>query len=351
MLRELFKDYFKIGNILSPKDLADSALMSEFTKHYNAFTAENNMKPMYIGVSEDEFDFKWADMLVEWAEKAGVTAIGHTLVWHGQSAPWLNMGADGAPLPRAKAMANMEKFIKGYVSRYSGRIYSWDVVNEAFKDDREYTGDWRDGLRKLETNPKATAPWYLAFENGADKAKGESGADYIFYAFYFARKYDSKAVLYYNDYNEEVPVKRAQIADMVESVNELWKSHADYDGRLLIEGIGMQGHCNHNTNLADVKESVDRFARTGARISITELDVTFGAHDNPAVPLTAEQAEQQAAMYVELFKIYLDYSKYIERVTFWGMNDERSWRAWGSPTLFDGAFAEKVAYREIAGLM
>ena len=350
-LHKAYSGKFMMGNIISPEELNDPEMVNMYRHHYNAVTAENAMKPLYIAPSPGEFNFEESDKIVNWATENNITMIGHTLAWHGQSPPWLNQKPDGSPLTRAEAKKNMETFIKTYASRYSGRIHSWDVVNEVFRDEGgDFDGTWRELLRRETDNVRAVGHWYLAYANGANAELGECGSDYIFDAFYFARRYDPHAILYCNDYNEEYSPKRKAMAEMTEDINEEWKKHPHYDGRLLIEGIGMQGHCNHNTNYGLVRESLERFIKTGAKVSITELDITFGSSTEPAVPLTAEQSKVQAEMYEKLFRMYLEFSEHIERVTVWGKDDKRSWRAWGSPTLFGVDGEAKEAFHKIVSM-
>jgi len=346
-LHKTFEKHFMFGNIMSPRDWECEKTLDMFRHHYNALTAENAMKPVYISPGPGEYNFDEADKMVDWANQMGINMVGHTFIWHGQSAPWLNRHEDGTPKTRSEAKANMEAFIKTYASRYSGRIYSWDVMNEIFRDGGDFTGNWRDHLRGDSDNPRAVSHWYLAYANGANLGAGESGADYVFDSFYFARKYDPHAKLFYNDYNEEVPTKREAIAQMVEDINTQWRAHPGYDNRLLIEGIGMQGHCNHNTNLAHVRQSIERFAKTGATIAVTELDVTFGSSEEPASPLSPEQSKRQGEMYAELFSMYIEFTQYIERVTMWARHDGHSWRSWGSPVLFDEKLQPKEAFHAV----
>jgi endo-1,4-beta-xylanase len=136
---------------------------------------------------------------------------------------------------------------------------------------------------------------------------------------------------------------------MVEEINEIWRKHAEYDNRLLIEGIGMQAHCNHNTDLSNVRASIERFIKTGAKLSVTELDVTFGSNDAPAKPLNADQSKRQAEIYAGLFGMYTEFSEHIERVTMWARHDGHSWRSWGSPVLFDCKYNPKEAYHAVIG--
>ena len=350
-----FSKYFMVGNILSPDDFEDAETMAMFKHHYNAVTAENAMKPALVSSAPGVYDFSQADRMVEWAEKNGIAVIGHTLVWHAQTAKWLNRNEDDTPLTRAEARANLEAFIKTYASRYSGRIHSWDVINEMFIDSsgsEPFSGNWRDYLRRETDNPRAVGHWFLAYANGADASKGECGGDFVFDAFYFARKYDPSAILYYNDYNEEFDHKCTVIPQMVNELNEMWRKHPEYDGKLLVGGIGMQSHHNHQfTNVDKIRAALDSFSKTGVKIAITEMDFTFGSAEEPAVPLAPEQVKRQTQMYVDLFKLYMEYSNVIERVTMWGKDDKKSWRDWGSPLMFDTECNAKEAFHEVVKLV
>ncbi|MCL2187422.1 MAG: endo-1,4-beta-xylanase [Defluviitaleaceae bacterium] len=347
-LHKVFDGKFMMGNILANEDFDNPKTLEMYRHHYNAVTAENCMKPVHITTAPGVYDFSHADKLVSWAQENKMALLGHTLVWHGQSAPWLNQTADKNPLTRTEAKKNMEDFIRTYAGRYKGRVHSWDVINEAFRDINEFSGHWRDDLRKKESKAHTTSNWYLSYANGADTAKGECGADYVFDAFYFTRKYDPLAILYYNDYNEEVPAKRDAIAQMIEEINAQWLKHPEYDNRLLIEGMGMQSHHNHvYYNLQNVRDALARYAQTGVQIAITELDFTYGSSEEPAVPLPEADVQAQAKNYGDLFALYCEYAEHIDRVTFWAKDDGSSWRAWGSPVLFDAEGTAKPAFRAI----
>ncbi|MCL1844356.1 MAG: endo-1,4-beta-xylanase [Defluviitaleaceae bacterium] len=347
-LCETFEKNFMMGNIILSKELDNPEIMAMYKHHYNAVTAENAMKPEHISSAPGVYDFEHADKIVKWAEENKIALVGHTFVWHAQSALWLNRNEDGTPISRAAAKANLEAFIREYGERYRGKVYSWDVVNEAFIDSdvggRPYNGNWRDYIRRESENPRAVGHWFLAYANGA--GAGECGSDYMFDSFYFARKYDPNAILYYNDYNEEFPHKRHVIADMVNDINAQWRAHAEYDGRLLIEGIGMQSHHNHiHTDVAQVRTALELFTKTGTKIAVTEMDFTFGSQQEPSRPLSPEESKKQAEMYAALFKLYKEFS--VERVTVWGKNDKLSWRSWGSPTFFDETGNAKEAFHAV----
>ena len=342
-LHEAYTSNFLIGNAISPNQITNSEFANMVKLHYNVITAENDMKPEYMSPSKGVYNFTNADKLVDWALDNDIAVHGHTLVWHSQSADWLTKTASGAPLTRMEAEENLIEFIDNVAGHYAGKVISWDVANEVFADGGSFNGDWKNNLRK-------NSPWYLSYANGANTAAGESGADYIYDAFVQTRLIDSGATLYYNDYNEEQQTKREAIAAMVEDLNEKWVSddrNTELD-RLLIEGIGMQSHYNINSlNVETVENAIKRFTETGAKVTVSELDIPVGDHKNRTTPLTAEEKVVQAQLYAQLFQIYNKYADSVERVTIWGLADQLSWRAAGHPLLFDKLYAAKAAYYSV----
>ena len=365
LARECFAGYdFLFGNIWSNQTLMSVPNTEEFfLNQFNAVTAENHHKPDHIAPNPnpDTWDFTTSDLIVDWAEDNDLAMIGHTLIWHGQSPLWMT-GREGHPtLPlvtRAQAIENMYNFISIYAGRYAGRIHSWDVLNEVFTDSVsleawEENPDWRAHLRRegVGLNNPDYLRWYDAFSNGATSE--EEGSDFIFYAFYFARQTDPNAILYYNDFNEEQPGKSRAMAQMVVEINERWAAHPSYDGRLLIEVIGMQSHHHLDqwaTNFDNIRPAMIRFIETGARISVTELDITIGGNGqgvNPQPlprPLPEYDQQRLAAAYGRVLGYYLEFAEYMNRISIWGLADTQSWRAWGQPLLFDGDFQAKPAF-------
>ncbi|MCL2372655.1 MAG: endo-1,4-beta-xylanase [Defluviitaleaceae bacterium] len=395
-LAEAFEEYFLIGigygglhsgeNIFDMPGVRDGAVL-----HYNAITAGNRHKPnVLLGQAPNAWSWNWgsnwagdADGLVSWSEEVEMSMIGHTLVWHGQSQAWLTTQTDAAgvpltghpPVTREQAIYNMHRYISTVASRYRGQMYSWDVLNEVIwgADGSTWAAnpDWRHFVRRgtghigdahvphggFDPSSAGNSQWYSAFRNGANVAAGECGTDFVYYAFKFARRYDPFAVLYYNDYNDEAPGKRNAIAQMVTQLNERWAHDTannpeavpagqTYNGRLLIEGIGMQAHYSVwrwtaggllNQNFYNhVRTAIELYRGTGARISITELDIAINVNAQgqqfpqgtslgvDATP-TAQQLEWQAQRYAELFRIWLENQDYIARVTFWSINDYYCW--------------------------
>ena len=138
---------------------------------------------------------------------AGMLIHGHTLVWTAmsQTPDWMYY-RDGALangfLSREEALDNLRTHITTVVKHFNEKFnteeerhfISWDVVNEAMEsfpiaDVNE--SNWQEAL-----NPRI--PWV-----------GSIGFDYVEQAFLAARYADPDAILYYNDYYLENPLKRA----------------------------------------------------------------------------------------------------------------------------------------------
>ncbi|PZD97204.1 hypothetical protein DNH61_03770 [Paenibacillus sambharensis] len=319
-IKEVYRNEFLIGNVASPSDLGGENF--EFIKqHYNVITAENAMKP--DATQPTKGNFTWSDNLVDAALAEGLSVHGHVLVWHQQTPAWMNT-ANGSPLGREEALANMRTHIKTVMEHYGDRIISWDVVNEAMNDNPSNPSDWKAALRK--------SAWYNAI-----------GEDYLEQAFLAAREvldahpeWDIK--LYYNDYNDDNQNKAQAIYSMVKELNE--KYAQKHPGKLLVDGIGMQAHYSVNTNPNNVKLSLEKFISLGVEVSVTELDIQAGSDGT----LTEEQAIDQGYLYAQLFQLYQEHAEHIARVTFWGLSDATSWRSENNPLLFDKNLQAKPAY-------
>jgi len=368
-LSEAFSDYFLVGNMWEGTPWSNyiftPGTIEHFLHQYNAVTSLNYQAailPEAPNFNPEEWRWTEMDFVADWANANNIYIVGHTLIWHEVSRPWLT--DTDRLLTRAEAIANMELYINAVAGRYSGRFDAWDVVNEGIASwlndisDWNANPDWRHHARRTDYNR-----WYQAFTNGA--RGNECGTDYIYYAYRFARIADPHALLIYNDYFEFSPGKREAIAHLVEQINERWQSDPLYDGRLLIEVIGMQGHYDQRrvtnpnaANLDDVRVSIERFIKTGVRIHVTEMDYSMRtfteSRNRPVIRLTPAELRQQADMYRDLFALFMEYSDYIDRVTFWGMADDWSWLSGGAPTLYtleNGNFDPKPAFEAILELV
>lgn len=352
-LKEAYAGKFLIGAANDLSIISD-AEAANIKMHYNIITPENCMKPQPIHPSEDKYNFVTSDALVDWCQKNGLKVWGHTLAWHSQSPQWFFQdknaaaaeaanqaetpaAATNAPRPGASRantgpqasreviLERLKSHIMTVVGRYKGKITGWDVFNESIADGGDGT---TENLR--------TYSWYEAV-----------GPEVITLAFKWAHEADPDTELYYNDYNiEQGAVKNTgKHASSLLLLKRLIAEGAP------ITGVGIQGHWHLDTNLEDVEKAIENYASLGLRVSITELDVTATGHNSGETgvrqgdrTIPAENYQKQAEVYKKLFEILTRHADVIDRVTFWGLSDTRSWRRGQDALLFDGQLNPKPAF-------
>ena len=369
-LKDIYEDYFLIGNIINPSDFGTGANAKQrydiFKHHYNAMTFENSMKPDAMWGNGTSYDVPTTppsfnvDPYIETMAQDGIKLIGHTLAWHGQSPNWLNMASGNREDTTARyktyaeANANLEKFISTVAGHYNKEgtpeVYSWDVLNEAVRrNGRQEMTEENWGVHTqghIYASPQWNSPWYLSYSNQAPA--GVNPWDYVYDAFLYARLADPVAILYYNDYGMDDPNQSTMVVNMVNAVNKRYAAeHPEAAGRLLIEGIGMQEHDTTDTSLENVENAIKKYITTGCVISITELDVGVKGYTR-GERLSLEDEIKQGLYYAKLFQILKKYSDSIERVTFWGLDDEHSWRPNDRCLIFDANYNTKLSYYAIA---
>jgi GH35 family endo-1,4-beta-xylanase len=322
-LQDAFKDAFFIGAAGDIPARYSEEELKLSKSHFNFWTPENCMKPAPIHPQEDEWRFDRADALVNWCVDNEIKVHGHTLVWHAQTNDWFYRDGD-----KQLAIERMKQHIHTLVGRYKGKIHSWDVVNEAINDQ----GD-------PQTENLRNSGWLKTV-----------GPEFLTLAFKFAHEADPDAVLYYNDYNIERGDKHAS------SLLLLKRLIAD---GAPIHGVGIQGHWStDNVPYEEIDKAIANYAALGLKVSITELDVTirgasggqFGrgfGRPRQSTPPSEEDLQRQAEAYGKLFAIFKKHEDSIERVTFWGLHDRRTWRFGQHPLLFDSELRAKPAFTAV----
>ena len=187
------------------------------------------------------------------------------------------------------------------------------------------------------------------------------GPAYIPLAFKHAASVDPTAKLYYNDYNLEIPRKRANCVKLVKGMIERG---------VPIDGIGTQSHFQLGfPSLEDIEKTIEEFSALGLKVMVTELDVDVLPRSRPGVAdihsreeganpytqgLPDEIQEQLARRYADIFGIYLKHRKSVARVTFWGLDDGHSWLngfpirgRTNHPLLFDRQLKPKPAFEAL----
>uniref|UniRef100_A0A7C5V2R5 Beta-xylanase n=1 Tax=Caldicellulosiruptor owensensis TaxID=55205 RepID=A0A7C5V2R5_9FIRM len=328
-LCQQYSQYFSIGVAIPYRVLQDPVESAMVLKHFNSITAENEMKPDALQRTEGNFTFDIADQYVNFAQQNGIGIRGHTLVWHSQVPDWFFQHSDGTPLdpnnPDDKQLLRdrLKNHIQTVMSRYKGKVYAWDVVNEAIDESQP------DGYRRSE--------WYRIL---GPTPETNGIPEYIVLAFQYARQTDPDAKLFYNDYNTETPKKRQFIYNMVTKLHEMG----------LIDGVGLQGHINVDSpTVKDIETTINLFSTIpGLEIQITELDISvYTSSSQRYDTLPQDVMIKQAMKFKELFEMLKRHSDRITNVTLWGLKDDYSWLSkdrnnW--PLLFDNNYQAKYNY-------
>jgi endo-1,4-beta-xylanase len=281
------------GTAVASGRLGDSTYSTVLDREFNMITPENEMKWDAVEPSRGSFNFAAADAIVNHASTHGQKMRGHTLVWHSQLPNWVGSIADATTLRSV-----MDNHITQEMTHYKGKIYAWDVVNEAFADGG--SGQHRSSV----------------FQNVL-------GNGFIEEAFRTARNADSSAKLCYNDYNIEnwSDAKTQGVYAMVR----------DFKSRgVPIDCVGFQSHFGAGGPPAGFRTTLSNFAALGVDVQITELDI----------------AQASATAYTDAVTACLDVAR-CTGITVWGIRDSDSWRTGETPLLFDNAGTKKPAYNAV----
>lgn len=375
-LKETFKDHFLVGTAVNRSMVMDGtgfrrsaeqtakdiALLKE---QFNQITAENDMKWALIHPREgaDGYAFGPADAFVNFGLSNNMYLVGHTLVWHSQTPNWVFAGTNPPPVnatnaapvantnasgtnqfsrgrfgpgfgryngprtSRDELLQRMRDHIHTVVGRYKGKVKAWDVVNEAIADGNG-------------TNVLRNSLWLEII-----------GPDFIAKAFQYAHAADPDAILRYNDYGLENPIKRQKLISLIQSLQAQ---------KVPVHAIGSQAHVNVSTTFETMDRALSEMETLGLPVHITELDVNsaaagqrgFGADiaSNATTTeggLVSDLDKKLADAYAGIFRAFLKHRNSVKMVTFWGVNDAVSWRRQGRPLLFDGENRPKPAFHAV----
>jgi len=280
------------GTAVANGKLGDSTYVSILDREFNMITPENEMKWTSTEPSRGNFTFGAADNIVNHALAHGQRMRGHTTVWHNQLPTWVSSITDANTLRSV-----MNNHITTEMTHFKGKIYAWDVVNEAFAD----------GSRNHRSS---------VFQNVL-------GNGFIEEAFRTARAADPGAKLCYNDYNIEDwnAAKTQGVYSMVQ----------DFKNRgVPIDCVGLQSHFGSGGPPSTFQTTLSNFAALGVDVQLTELDI----------------AQAGTTAYSNTVKACMNVSR-CAGITVWGIRDTDSWRTGENALLFDGNGNKKAAYNSV----
>ncbi|MDR0962184.1 MAG: endo-1,4-beta-xylanase [Mediterranea sp.] len=311
-LKSALKDKFLIGTALNSWQTSgrDTAAVAIIQKQFAAIVPENCMKNSVIHPEPDRYDWVQADEFVQFGTDNNLWMTGHCLIWHSQLARWFCVDDEGNNVTPEVLKERMKEHIYTVVSRYKGRIKGWDVVNEAILEDGSYRN----------------SKFYEIL-----------GEEFIPLAFQYANEADPDCELYYNDYNEWYPGKRATVVRLIKTLKERG---------IRIDGIGMQGHIGMTSpTLEEYQATIDDYVNAGVKVLVTELDMSAlpeprrmgGANisDREAYRKEIDPYKEGLPDSVstkwtnrmgDFFDLFLKNKSNMLRVTVWGVTDATSWK-------------------------
>jgi endo-1,4-beta-xylanase len=328
-LKDYYKGYFPIGVAVSARDIKDPQEIALILTQFNSLTPENAMKMGPIHPEENRYNWRDADSIVAFAQAHGLKVRGHNLCWHEQTPKWLFRDTAGNLVTKEILLKRLRDHITTVVKRYKGKIYAWDVINEAVDDDS--TKFLRNSL------------WYQV-----------CGYDFIIKAFEYAHEADPDAILFYNDYNTERPEKRERVYRLLKMLVE---------AKVPINAVGIQAHWSiYEPDQKNLVETIKEFSSLGLKIQITELDISIYPWEKNRRSLRASDSDaytpdlekKQTDQYAMVFNICRQYKDVITGVTFWNISDKHTWLdeypvlgRKNYPLLFDQNFLPKKAYWKV----
>jgi len=347
---------FPVGAAIEPASTTNATDSALLIKHFSSITAENAMKPDTIWpnapgsttLPAPSPDFTRADVLVNFAVLNNIQVRGHTLLWHQTAPSWFFAGdISNAATYRATVQQHLRSYIFAVIQHPAfANVYAWDVVNEVASDTQNAANPYR-----------TDSPWYQAYSVG-----GLNGADYVADAFIIANqartsigKTNANMKLMLNDYNTELPGKRANVMQIVQSL---------VNAGVPIDGVGHQFHLQLDANPADVTAALVAVENISSTLTnhVTELDVSIYAdpgtcYSQRTIPpcladlgASPPQAvlSQQATLYRALFNAFDRPS--VTSVSLWGIADNHTWlnsfpvNRTNRPLLFDTSGNPKWAF-------
>src|SRR3712207_1893210 len=207
--------------------------------------------PFYWGRFEPkrgEPDTERLRRAAQWFADREVTVKGHPLVWHTVTAPWL------LDLPVDEVERVQRERIRRDVADFAGLIDTWDAINEAVIMPVFTNGD--NGITRMARENGRIATVRLAFEE--------------------ARATNPSATLLINDFD-----LGSAYECLIEGVLE---------AGIQIDAIGLQTHMHQGYRGEEaVLEVVDRFARFGLPLHMTETSLVSGHIMPPEIDDRSEE--------------------------------------------------------------
>ncbi|XP_042009296.1 endo-1,4-beta-xylanase 4-like [Salvia splendens] len=225
---------FLIGCGTGYSILEAKAYQDFFAARFTAATPHNEMKWYYNEHFQGVENYETADAMVSFFEKNNIAIRGHCILWDSTNASnyWTQT------LPPREVLYTTIRRIASVVSRYTGRVIAWDVVNENLHNS-----------------------YYESI----------LGANASAMIYQVTRAIDPHTPLFINEYNTLEYPKDIKVipARIVHKIREIKSFPGNED---MVLHIGMQGHFTLRANISYIRAAFDVMGASGSPIWLTELD-------------------------------------------------------------------------------
>ncbi len=308
------------GAAVDTEALGDDAYRQLLVDHVNLVSTRGDLSMAIVQPERGVFDFSRADAVVDFAVENDMMARGHELI-SGVVPGWVTAGSWTAESLSQILRDHVTAVVEHYRERNPGVVIQWDVVGDAFLAD----GTLRPTI------------WQQVI-----------GDDYIRIAFEAAHDADPDALLFYDDFFDDVAVTQDSVAtgaaivpganaerttcDAVPKCVGIRDSVAALVAEgAPIDGVGFQSHL-FSPDPADSTQFTSWVGELGLSWAVTEFDVPL-----PVTEITNPQSlEFQAQVYADALAACADAANCDTFVT-WGITDRFSSIPAETGGAFDGA--------------
>ncbi|XP_057808710.1 endo-1,4-beta-xylanase 5-like [Salvia miltiorrhiza] len=225
---------FTIGSGTASSILDSKPYQDYFAARYTAATPHNEMKWYATELTQGHENYTVPDAMFSFFTQRGIAIRGHCILWDATNATnaWVRA------LPPREVLLAATRRIASVVSRYSGSVIAWDVMNENLHNS------------------------YFESVLGAN-------ASAVIYQ--IVRALDPHTPLFLNEYNTlEFPKDLKVIpARYIHKIREIKSFPGNQD---MVLRIGLQGHFSSRPNISYIRAAFDVLGASGSPIWLTELD-------------------------------------------------------------------------------
>jgi GH35 family endo-1,4-beta-xylanase len=406
---DTYKNLFFIGTAGDlPRGYSEQEL-NLIKETFNIVTPENCMKPQPTHPAEDQWNFAQPDALVQWCADNKIAVWGHTLVWHAQTANWFFEGGDKATITK-RLQNHIATLVGRYKGKIRGWDVVNEAINDGGGRGGARggtdAGDPAENLRNSSWLQNLGPDFFAVAFKAAHEADPDARLYYNDYNIENGAKHTASVALLKRLIKEGLPIAGVGIQGHWSTTGvpfaAIDKAISDYAALGLKVSITelditINGTSGGQLNPGGAPGGAPgggggRGRRGGAApgtapasgpagVFLMDDQATFfvaapaapagsapggtapgtgaggrrggggggfgGGGRGGGAPPSAASLKAQADAYARLFAIFIKHKDAIERVTFWGISDRRTWRAGQNPLIFDSNNQRKLCYVSI----